>query len=312
MNGHKWALALVALLCAGSVGALPRGQEMESRKLVTALALDGGEETKMTAVTGVRVSEDEEPEVLTGSGESLTAAWGDLRENSSRRVYLGQTEQLLVGRGQDLGRALDFAVEHRELRLDTLLYIVKGEAGPALEASAQKTAGETGGEDFRGVTVGEVMPRLAEGEYAAVPALEPDGEGQLSPGGWAVLGSDGVAGYLDGEAALGALLLSGKAQGQAAALDGGGVELSSARCWAKDGRLCCALAARITEGAPTKEALEQWGEEKLRAALDAGWDCWGLDRELAGFQPWAWEEVRGTDIRTLKVEVKGRLVGNGG
>lgn len=312
MSEHKWAAALLALLYAGSLGALPQGREPEALKLVTALAVDGGEETKMTAVTGVRSSEDEKPEVLTGTGDSLTAAWGDLRENSARRAYLGQVEQLLVGEGQDLEQALGFAVDHRELRLDTLLYIVRGPAGSALEASAQKTPGETGGEDPRGITVGEVLPRLEAGEHAAVPALEQDGEGELSPAGWAVLGPEGVEGYLEADAALGALLLGGKARGRAVTLNGGGAELASARCWAQDGVVRCSLTARATEGGPTAEALEAWGEEKLRAALDAGWDCWGLDRELAALRPWEWKRYKGTDVRTLGVKVKGRLVENNG
>ena len=160
MNGHRWALLLPALVAAGGVWAMPQAKEPEALQLITALAVDRGEEITVTAVTGVRASEDEEPEVLKGEGDSLTAACGDLRENSSRRAYLGQTQQLLVGEGCDLKRVLDFTAEHRELRLDTLLYIVKGAAGPALEASAQITAAETGGQDPRGVTVGEVLPRM--------------------------------------------------------------------------------------------------------------------------------------------------------
>lgn len=309
MSGHKWALLLAALVALGGLGALPQAREPESLKLITALAVDGGEEITVTAVTGVRVSEDEEPEVLKGAGDSLTAACGSLRQNSSRRSYLGQTQQLLVGEGQNLAQVLDFVTAHRELRMDILLYMVRGAAGPALEVSAQMTSGETGGQDKRGVTVGEILPRLTAGEYALVPALKPDGEGKLSPGGWAVLGSGGVAGYLEEEAALGAELLRGLAQGQAVTLERGGVELTSAQCWAKEGRVCCSLAARITEGQPGEEELEAWGEKVLRAALAPGWDCWGLDRELAAFRPWDWEKIRGTDVSGLSIKVVGKLVG---
>lgn len=312
MTGHKWALALAVLVAAGSLGALPRGREPESLKLVTALAVDGGKETAVTAVTGVRVSEEEEPEVLKGTGDSLTAACGDLRENSARRAYLGQTQQLLIGEGQDLGQTLDFVARHRELRLDTLLYMVKGAAGPALEASAQMTAGETGGQDPRGITVGEVLPRLAEGERVMVPALKPDEEGRLSPDGWAVLEDGGVAGYLEGDAALGASLLGGRAEGLAVTLNGGGVEIASSRCWARKGEVCCTLTARAVEGQPEEEALAAWGESALRAALDTGWDCWGLDRQMAVFCPWEWEQIKGTDVRTLDIKVVGKLVSGDG
>lgn len=308
MSGHKWALLLAALVATGGVWAMPQAREPESLQLITALAVDGGEEIAVTAVTGVRTTEDEEPEVLMGAGDSLTAACGSLRENSSRRAYLGQTQQLLVGEGCNLERVLDFVVEHRELRLDTLLYIVKGAAGPGLEASAQRTATETGGSDPRGVTVGEILPRLAGGERALVPALAPDGEGQLSPAGWAVL-DGGVAGYLDGDAAQGAALLNGNVRGQTVTLANGGVELTASRCWAKDGTLRCVLSARVTEGAPTGEALADWGSKALRAALDKGWDCWGLRREAAFFRPWDWERLKGADVSTLNIEVEGELLG---
>lgn len=309
MSGHKWALLLAALVALGGIWAMPQAREPESLQLITALAVDGGEKTTLTAVTGVRSSEGEAPEVLRGMGDSLIAACGDLRENSARRAYLGQTQQLLVGEGCGLERVLNFVVEHRQLRLDTLLYIVRGTAGPALEASAQRTATETGGSDPRGVTVGEVLPRLAEGGYAMVPALAADEEGQLSPAGWAVLHDGGVVGYLEGDAALGAELLKGKVRNQAVTLTVGGVELTAVRCWAGKGTLKCTLSARVTEGDPTSEALAAWGSRVLRAALDKGWDCWGLDRELAFFRPWDWKACKGTDVSALDIKVEGELTG---
>lgn len=307
MNGHKWALLLAAFLAAGGIWAMPQAREPESLRLVTALAVDSGGEVFVTAVTGVRSSENEEPEVLKGTGDSLTAACGDLRERSARRAYLGQTQQLLVGEGQNVEPILDFVVEHRELRLDTLLYIVKGAAGPALEASAQMAAAETGGRDPRGITVGEVLPRLAEGEYALVPALASGEDGRLAPVGWAALGEKGVAGYLEADAALGAALLNGKVRGQAVTLPDGGVELISSRCWAKGGKLNCALIARAAEGRPSREALETWGNGVLQAALNKGWDCWGLGRETAFFSPWDWERNKNLDVSALTIQVEGEL-----
>ena len=121
MRGGKWALGRVILL-AGR-GILPQSREMEELKLVNTLAVDGGEKIVVTGVTGVRAGENEEPEVLTGEGESLAGACKALRESSARRAYLGQTEQLLVGDEGELMETLGFVVEHRELRMDTLLYI---------------------------------------------------------------------------------------------------------------------------------------------------------------------------------------------
>lgn len=156
--------------------------------------------------------------------------------------------------------------------------------------------------------MGEILPRLAEGECAMVPALAQNGEGQLSPAGWAVL-NGGVAGYLDGDAALGAALLNGNVRGQTVTLADGGVELTGSRCWAKEGTLRCVLSARVTEGAPTGETLADWGNKVLRAALDKGWDCWGLRRETACFRPWDWERLKGADVSAFDIKVEGELTG---
>lgn len=309
MKGSKWALALaVLLLGAKGAGLLPQAREPEERKLVTALAVDGGEEVRVTAVTGVRVTEEEEAEVLTGVGPSLAQACRSLRGRSSRRSYLGQTEQLLLGEGEDLAETLDFVLSDRELRLDTLLYIIRGDAGEALAASVKKVAGETGGRDPRGRTVGEILPRLAQGEYALAPALAPGEEGALEPAGWAVLDGGGVAGYLEGDAALGAALLAGLGTGQAVTLPTGAVELLVARTWAVDGTLRCTLTARGVEGEPKKEDLAAWGERCLRLALAPGWDCWGLGRQELLLGPLRWGEGEGTPLGDVEIKVTGKLV----
>lgn len=308
MGKRRWAVALAALLAVIGAGLLPRSRGLEERKLVSALAVDGGERVTVTAVTAVRVTEDEEPEVLTGVGDSLAAACRELRGGSARRVYLGQAEQLLVGETRDLKTVLDYVLTDRELRLDTLLYIVKGSAGEALGASADRVAGETGGQDPRGRTVGEILPRLAEGEYALAPALAAGEQGILEPAGWAVLGPGGLAGYLSGEAGLGAALLSGLGAGQVATLPHGAVEITGVRSWAVDGTLHCTLTARAAEGFPKEEDLAAWGERLLAAALEPGWDCWGLTRELGAPRPGDWERWRNWPVEKLAVKVKGRLV----
>lgn len=308
MKGGRWALLLALLLVAQSGGLLPQSRGPEERKLVSALAVDGEKEISVSAVTGVRASEDEEAEVLTGTGDCLAAACRELRGGSSRRPYLGQTEQLLIGEGRDLQETLDFVVTDRELRLDTLLYIVKGNAGEALKTSAKLVAGETGGRDPRSRTVGEVLPRLAEGEYTLAPALAPNEEGILEPAGWAVLGPDGLAGYFEEDAALGAALLSELGGEQVVTLAHGAVELTAARTWTMDGTLHCTLTARIVEGAPKPEELAVWGKQVLDAALAPGWDCWGLERELGALRPGDWETWKDYPVEKLAVKVTGKLV----
>lgn len=273
MKKYGLLLGLAALLAAGAFGLLPKGREMEELKLVTALAFDGDQ---VTALTGVRVTEAEEAQTLTGKGESLAQACGQLRTSSSRRAYLGQTQQLLLGEGQETAKALDFVLLDRELRLDTLLYIVKGDAGEGLAGALEQTAEETGGEDPRGRTVGETLTRLTQGYCAPVPALCKIEEGGLGPAGWAVLGSSGVLGFLEDKAAEGADLLLGLGAGKVAVLPGGSVELTGVRVGNGKGNVTCTLTGRAVQGEPAAEELKAWGEERLRAALAAGWDCWGL------------------------------------
>lgn len=299
MKKHRVPLAVLAFLAAGAFGILPRSREMEELRLVTALAFDGN---KVTALTGVRVTEAEEAQALTGEGESLAAACNELRVSSSRRAYLGQTQQLLLGEDQDTAQALDFVLLDRELRLDTLLYIVKGSAGEALAAAVEQTAEETGGEDRRGRTVGEILPRLTQGYFAPVPALRAEEEGGLVPAGWAVLGPDGVMGYLEDDGAWGADLLLGLGTGKVAVLPGGSVELTGARVGNGKGAVTCTLTGRVVQGDPTEAELEAWGETRLRAALAPGWDCWGLTQAQ---MLWGNENMKVSD---LEIRVTGRLV----
>ena len=307
MKQKCWVLTLALLLAAGSLGALPKGREMEELKLITALALDGD---RVTAITGVRASEGEEPQVLTGDGESLGLACNQLRVSSARRAYLGQAEKLLVGEGQDLNEVLEFVLADRELRLDTLLYIVRGEAGEPMAKTAKETAGEEG-KDPRGRTVGELLPRLTEGDYVMAPALREDSEGKLVPAGWAVIGPNGVAGYFEEEAGDGAILLAGQGEEKVVTLPGGSVELTGVRSWAMAGQVKCVLTGQIVQGEPTAKELAAWGEKAIRAALRPGWDCWGLDREMGALRPWDWERIQGTDVSNLEVQVTGKLVGKG-
>jgi len=196
----KKAVFVLALLLA--VVWRPEGRELEELALITALAVDRGEAgIEVTAVTAVRAGEDEEPEVLTGAGEDLAGACDAVQMVRATHAYLGQTDQLLLGEElarEELKEVLDAVLVQRELKLDTLLYIVKGRAGEGLAATAPEVAGETPGEDGRGVSLAQVLARLSEGGEAAVPALAAGEDGLLAPAGQAMLSADGLREFRDG------------------------------------------------------------------------------------------------------------------
>ena len=119
MKKAIWIIALGILLTGRGTGLLPESRGLEEWKLVTALALDEREgRVTATALTGVRTTEEEQPEIFTGQGDSLAQACDALRESSSRRAYLGQTQQILLGEGRGLKELLDYVLTDRELRTD--------------------------------------------------------------------------------------------------------------------------------------------------------------------------------------------------
>lgn len=150
----KIASAGAAALLLLALGALSPGREIEERSLITALAADRAEGgVTVTALTGVRATGEEQPQTLTGAGADMGAACRAVQRVQATRAYLGQADKLLLGEAlaQDgLMDTLTFVLDHRELRLDTLLYIVKGNAGEGLAATAPSTAGQTPGRDSRG------------------------------------------------------------------------------------------------------------------------------------------------------------------
>lgn len=286
-RGSRLVVAL-AIWAAWGLGWLPQGTEPEERRPVTVLAFDGG--TRITALTGVRATEAEEAEVLSGTGSSVAEACGALRGVSSRKPYLGQVEQVLIGEGQRVDEVLELILRDGELNIDTLLYMVKGNAGAALTADAPRVAQELGGTDPRGVSAGQVLSALSAGERIAVPVLG-QGEHGLTPDGWALLGAEGLTGYLENEAALGTELLLGLAAGRTVALFGGTVELAKTVARVSGAQARVTLTARSLAGNPTAEELEQWGTVCLRAAYAAG--VWGEGAEQ------------------MTVQVTGRLVDRG-
>jgi len=195
-------IILILALLGRYVGALPRGREMEELSLITTLAADQTDNgIKVTAVTGVRAGESAKADVLTGTGKDFSKACQDAQKTQALHAYFGQTGQILLG--EDLARSslmeilAGSVLDGRELRLDTFVYIVKGDAGKGLSDTAPKASQETPGEDKRGRTAAQLLAKLCAGETTLAPVLAPNEEGFLLPAGWAVLSPAGLTEFQD-------------------------------------------------------------------------------------------------------------------
>ena len=146
---------------------------------------------------------------------------------------------------------------------------------------------------------------------SSVPALAQDEHGLLLARGFGLLLPEGLAGWLEGEAARGLELLERRGTGTVELSGGRAVNVTEVRLrWTPEtesgsitgARLTCRLTARLEEGppAPEKEELERelaaLTEGRVRAALDGlqarNADCLALERRLAALRPLA-RESRG-------------------
>lgn len=198
-NMQKKYSVLLLILALAATSGLPHGRELEERQIITALCVDRFDaEISLTALTAVRASENEEPELLAAQGFDMDSAIRSLQSARASQAYLGQTEKLLLGEGiaaSELLKTLEYVLDHHDLRLDTLLYVVKGSAGEGLSATAPTVSGETPGRDERGVSVAWALSQLCEGRRVEIPALALGDKGSLEPAGWAVLAPSGLLGY---------------------------------------------------------------------------------------------------------------------
>lgn len=180
MKKGEWAALLLFVVGAAGLGLLPQGRELEELTLLTRLAVDRtGETVTVTALVGARAAEGEEPTFLTGTGPSLAEAVAALEDSPLRHPYLGQTETLLVGEGEELEEVLAFVLDHGEMKTDATLYIVEESAGELLAAWGAEVQGETLPKDPAAVTVGEALAGLTQGRAVAPPVLALDREGRV-------------------------------------------------------------------------------------------------------------------------------------
>ena len=310
-------LVLACLLLSGC-GSLPYAREMGDMALLRTMGADlREEELRLTVSTGPRArglqGEQQPALVLSAQAGSLSAAALELQGLSESYVFFGYVDQLLLGESlarEGVEPVLDYFARDVELGLGAQLWLVQG----ASAEEAVRSGGEQGvdgrlstlrNDGEMGVaaitrTAGEVLSDLLEWGSAYVPALvcaEEEGSVSLLESGYAVLKDGRLAGFLEGEAAAGLELLTGRnsadvlevlVSDQLTAARVTGVDT---RCSLEEDRLriICRIQARLSEyQSPLNEKeqeevvlqLEMREEARLRAALERmqAWeaDCTGL------------------------------------
>lgn len=315
------------LLLAGCTG-LPTPREMGDMALLRTVGVDGGETgVFLTASTGERSggSEGEKgpPLVLTGGGESLSAAAASLRQRGDSWVFFAYADQILLGRDADVLSVLNWLAHDDELSLGAAVWLL----GEGAAASAVENGGAEGVEkrlealerDARlgaapmNRTAGELYAALLDRGCAFLPVLMPGDE--LTPGGYALLRGGEVTALLTGEEARGLELLCEQPMAEIVEAGRVSVRLTGGQLDCKPrfehGELVkLELRSRVSaqfsqwEESPTPRQREEIAAEvarrlhtRISAALDrmqgAKTECAGIGSRVAIAAPWHWGELEG-------------------
>ena len=349
MRGRIAALWAALCLLLTGCGRMPYPREMEDMALLRTMGVDrAGDGVSLTVSTGPRargLQGDREPAlVLSAGGASLSAAALSLQGLSDSYVFFGYVDQLLLGEElarEDVRGVLDWFARDPELGLGARVWVVRGDARRAVESGGDegvdsrlttlRSDGEMGVASLSR-TAGEVYTDLLEQGSAWLPALSlSDGRG-VADGGYAVVKDGALAGYLEGEEALGLELLAGRSSVHVLEERAGEEPVSlrvtagpSACRLTGEGRLSvlCRVSVRLEEysrplGEPELEDLQSRvrlrEEARVRGTLDRlrswGADCLGLGPGAGLTAPRIWSKVQGDwsgTFSALEPEVEVRV-----
>ncbi|MBE6997191.1 MAG: hypothetical protein E7427_03370 [Ruminococcaceae bacterium] len=302
------ALALTALTgCGAGRGLAANYLPIEDLILVETLGLDRGDDgaVLLTASAGGA----EEACVLRAGAPALVPALAQLQDRAVRgRVIFAHTQSVVLGQAYaegGVGDLFDFVERDIHTRMGAQLYVVRGGTAEALVTGAGE--GWTVSEalaSVRGVTLSrgdshvfdlrETAVALSEQGAALICALRPVSAGagapDASPGitavpaGFGILKDGRLAGFLDGDEALCASLLSGTlgCVPLTVACEHGSATLE-VRCAQPEMRVVCpgggaaalevrcaptaAIAAVESEAVPDPAELEAALDRRLSAAI---------------------------------------------
>lgn len=313
------ALLLAAgLLCSGcGSGAISVNyRQIEDLVLIQTVGVDLAPEGVCLSASTGRAGENEPPQRMTQTGETVRAALDRLQDRTpSAELFYAQTSYLLLGEeaaaAGELPPLLDFIARDPDMRLSAPLFLVRG-------ATAQQAVMDTG-DDRTDVTealsalqkdtalsgashafsCADIARALAGSGCAVVGAVAcvrtPEGEGgklALAPAGYAIFRDGDYVGSIEPETARGASMLLGVAgHGDLAVTDrdGSTVMLTLDSCktdfrpvWDDDGALArvdvtLKLRAGIAELRVPRRITAREYQDELNAALAALVTGWAED-----------------------------------
>lgn len=358
-------LFLILLLSGCKADFLPYGREVENMALMRTMGVDvaEGDGVTVTVSSGVQsqgVNEGREPPtVFSQKAGTVSGACLAMQSQGESYIFYGHVGQMLFGEQQaarGVAEALEYVERDIEMRLDTQLFVVKGgTAGDAIEMAAGQSSAATDRlealeEDaglmpaFMPRTVKEVLAAQAQNGASFVPALTAVGEGEnadLIPAGYAILQSDALVGWAEGETARGVNLLCDSTDADMLELTTGtGDKVALRLVGAKTSvhsvfngetlvglDVDCKIEANVAE-APAglrlaDEKNRDWlqnqlaavTQRRMRSALDLsqalGADFLGLGKQAGLAEPWHWAELQtpwgaafGALPITVRVEAK--------
>ena len=289
------AAALAALSgCAESI--YDNYRDVGSLQIVQAIGIDGepGALT-LSAATGADAS-GRPPLRLKCEAASLDEAMLRLESMAGAgELFFAGTGAVVLGptAAESAAQWLDALTRSKVFRLDTGVYVLKNAA--ASELLCGKDAPEDVFASLEALSrrlrrtgpapaaSGDALARGLIESGAALAAAVELSDGEPQPAGFAVLAADGLAGYLEGDAASGAGLLLSGAQGEYLTLDGVTLELMSA-----------GASAEPEGGTVCVEVCVKAGVVEAPAGSSLGSDA-------------AWEELEGRLASVIRGRVEAAL-----
>ncbi len=233
MRGKLAVLLAVSLLLGGCGSRRPFGNHREIDQLALVRTLGVDLENGLFTVTASTAA-GEGQVLLKTPAVTLSRALREMQNYTEKKyIFYGHTRHLLLGpeaARESFAECLEFVERDGELRMDTRLYVVRNgsaEAAVSAPGSGEESVGELLDSLEKDVsllseshvfTCAETAEALAERGCVLVSALRltaPDnilsGEERrtLLSAGYGVVTEDGLAGWLDADAAKGANLLMG-------------------------------------------------------------------------------------------------------